>query len=130
MPTTPEEAVYARLAADETLTGLVAGRVTPSSNTQDDDLPCVVYQRVGKDSAEKLDGSRALAKYSIRVDVYGGTEAETQAVGNAVHDSLSGWRDSGEGVQGVFPGDASTDETEDGYRVWSETFGVWFAPTA
>lgn len=128
-PSTPEEAIYARLAADAPLSALAAGRISPTTSEQEEPLPFVVYQRTGKDSQKKLDGSPVLARYLVRVDCYAADEAEAQAVGNAVQDSLcpdGGWQDLAAGVQGVFDDDASMEEAPDGVRVWSGTFGVWW----
>jgi hypothetical protein len=129
VPTTPEEALYARLAADATLAALVSGRITPALTDQEVALPCLTYQRTGKESRNRLNGTSTLGKYTFALVAFADTEAQAHAVSNAAHDALcpaGGWRDVAAGVQGCFAGDSTEDVADDGIRLVTRPFDVWW----
>lgn len=131
---TVEEALYARMSANSALNTAVGGRIYPVLNTQEPTFPQVVYTKLGGSGGTRLSGgSNSLKRYVVRVDVFAATEAEADAVGKKVRDAItpdgSPWRDVTNGVQGAFHEDTTADFTEDGLRLQSETFGVWFVPT-
>lgn len=133
MPATPEEALYAKLAGTSTVNDAVGGRINPQVNTQEPALPLIVFKRVGGAPQPTLDGVGGLARYVFQIDVYAETESGAAEVAAAVDAAImpaAGWRDTSEGVYGTFPDDTSVDTTDDPYRLWTRTVGIWFTPTS
>jgi hypothetical protein len=131
VPTTPEEAFFARLASGVALKALVADRITPALTDQEVMLPCVTYQRTGKEARNRLNGTSRLARYTMTATAYADTEAGAHAVSNAVHDLIcpdGGWADASQGVQGAFAGDSTEDVTDDGIRTVARPFEMFWAP--
>lgn len=135
MPATVEEAVVARLKAVAAVNTAVGGRVYATLDTQDADIPQIVVTKLSAEGGAFLSGvSRTLKRYSVQCDIYAATEAEGLSLGKAVRETLapeggSPWTDPAAGVKGAFFADSAASFTEDGYRLQSETFGVWFQPT-
>lgn len=129
MAATVGEAVYNRLLAINALTESAVGdRIYPQLATQEAEYPFVVYTVVGREDVRGLSGSRGLARHAVRVDVYAATESQASTLGSYVASGLPG-QDAGAGIQGCFGSDADGSVTEDGIRVWSMTFDIWFVPT-
>lgn len=130
-PTTPEEAITARLKAHTGLHALVAGRVYPQLTEPDPTYPCVVYQRQGAEPSNTLTATAGprLTKYAIRVEGYAETEAGLHAVGTQIVAALHQWKNGAVGVQGVFHTDSEVGfagQDEGGPRYVAHTFAVWF----
>jgi hypothetical protein len=134
MAATVEDAVIGRLKATSAVAAAVGARVYPQFNTQEPDLPLIVVTKQGVDGRAKLNGNRGRQRYSVKVDVYANTEAEAGSVAAAVYGAIcpdGAWRDPHvSGVAGALLDDTSEDFTEDGFRVDSQTFGVWFSPVS
>lgn len=134
MAATAEQAMVARLKADAAVNDAVSGRVFTVADTQDAGTDAIVITKLGAEGGSTLDGGRGLRRYTLQADCYAATEAAAQALGGLVRDAIApvggAWIDHAEGVHGAFFEDSSAGITEDGVRVQSETFGVWFEPTA
>lgn len=130
MAATVEQAVYERLAANEDLVALAT--VAPTLATQEADAAFVVFTVLGKDAPATItNGTGSLARYSVRVDSFAGTESLAAEIEQEVFSSLcptNGWTDPAAVVQGCFLEDANTDVDPNGYFVRSQTFAVWFRP--
>ena len=133
MAATVEQALVARLKAVPAVNDEVGGAVFTATDTQDGELPLIVVTKLGAEGAARLDGGRALKRYTLQADVYATTELEAQTIGAAVREAVAPtgapWRDVAAGVHGALFEDSTGGVTEDGYRIQTETFGVWFQPT-
>jgi hypothetical protein len=130
-----EQATVAKLKATAAVNDAVDGRVYTVADTQDTGSPAIVVTKLGAEGGSRLNGGRGLRRWTLQIDCYADTEAAAQALGTAVRDALTpadaaAWRDLAAGVHGAFWEDSSAGITEDGVRLQSETFGVWFQPTA
>lgn len=127
-----EDAVIGRLKADAAVASLTGGRVYPQYNTQEPTLPLIVVAKLGSEGNPVLkSGAASRRRYSVKVDVYANTEADAANLAGAVLASLcppAGWTDSRAVVLGAFLDDASEDFTQDGFRIDTQTFGVWWSP--
>lgn len=134
MSASVEQAIVARLKTSSAVNDAVAGRVFTVADSQDTPTPAIVVTKLGAEGGSTLDGGRALRRWTVQVDGYADTELEAQALGEAIRESLAPvegrWRDFDAGVHGSFFEDSTAGITDDGVRVQSETFGVWFQPTA
>lgn len=135
MAATAEQALVAKLKATAAVNDAVAGQVFTVADTQDAGAPAIVITKLGSEGGATLDGSRGLRRHTLQADCYADTEAEAQALAKLVRDTLTpadsaAWRDLAAGVEGTFFEDSTAGITEDGVRLQSETFGVWFQPTA
>jgi len=130
-----EQATVAKLKATAAVNDAVDGRVYTVADTQDAGAPAIVVTKLGAEGGSRLNGGRGLRRWTLQVDCYADTEAAAQALGAAVRDALApgdspAWRDLAAGVHGTFWEDSTAGITDDGVRLQSETFGVWFQPTA
>ncbi|MES2208585.1 MAG: DUF3168 domain-containing protein [Chloroflexota bacterium] len=134
MAASVEQALVAKLKATAAVNDAVAGSVFTFNDSQDAGAPSVIITKLGAEGRATLNGGRALRKWSVQLDCYADTELEAEAIGALVRETLAPagaapWRDLDAGVHGAFFEDSTAGETEDGVRVQSETFSVWFQPT-
>jgi hypothetical protein len=89
-----EKAIYALLAADATLTGLVpADKIFPAGRRdQKVGAPAIVYFRVEAGRVYSLQAASGYAKARIRIDVFGGNYPLTKQIAGEVERILSGYR--------------------------------------
>lgn len=133
MPATPEEAVYQALAGNAAVNDAVGGRITQQVNTQEPELPLILFKRLGGAPSPTLNGVGGLARYVFVVDVWAETAADAASVTEAVEDAIfpgGGWRDPARGVLGAFPDDTSVELDDTPWRQWTRVFGLWFQPTS
>lgn len=81
---TIETGVYARMANDATLAGLVSTRVWPVERTQNSALPCVTYRRRDGDAEYGLWDAPVLYRPLWEFECFGETYASARAVGDRV----------------------------------------------
>lgn len=134
MAASAEQATVSKLKATSAVNDLVDGQVYTVADTQDAGAPAIVVTKLGAEGGSRLDGSRGLRRWTVQIDCYADTEAAAEALAAAVREALApgegaAWRDLAAGVHGTFWEDSTGSVTDDGVRVQSETFGVWFQPT-
>lgn len=80
--------IYAALAADATVAGMVGTRIYPEAAPDEADLPLVVYTvRAG----EEVDGSAAMRSTTVTANCYASSDATAEALGAAVQGVLDGF---------------------------------------
>lgn len=129
VPTTPGEAVTARLTADAGFVALADDRVYPGLPTQDGEWPYAVYTIDAGGGGVKLTGtgSAKTKEYVVRVECYARTDAAAEALIQAVADALAGWKDKTNRVHGCFPvEDRNQLSNDDGSRVSGQSFRLFF----
>lgn len=130
MASTSAEVIAARLLADGPTTALVSTRITPSKPVQEPDGDYLCFWRQSGGDGVTLDGPTASHWEEIRVEATAATQARAEAILKAVRESLHGWRDVANGVQGSFAqGDADEQTLEDGRQVSGQSFMIRFKPT-
>ena len=90
---TPEELIFARIAADAPLGDLIGDRCYPLLAPQDADRPYLIYRRASTRFANTLDGYTGSASLEFELTGYAETYAAAKALAAAAATSLSGWRD-------------------------------------
>lgn len=118
----PEQAIYQRLADDETLTGLVAGRIYPDEADEDSPRPLIVYAIVGTQEYRDLAGTVGKSRHDLDVMILADSFPVLKAITSAVNTSLD--RQQFDGVDRVYRTDYLTQETEDGYEAIL-SYNVW-----
>lgn len=79
-----KSALHAFLSSRQALAALVADRIHPRRRPQGGDLPCVVYRQVSGGTLGTLGGISGLAAPTFAIDCYGASEADAEAVAQAV----------------------------------------------
>lgn len=131
MPTVGEQ-VVAKLAADATVAGLVAGRVYPNTMPEGATLPAIVYQVVSDVPQNSFDGttSTRLKQARLQVDCYarpssagGGGYLQAHAVADAVEAVIGNLSDPAFNATLELSRDLYDNATE--YHRVSMDFSVW-----
>lgn len=86
-----EQAIYARLAADATLSALVGTRIYPDQGQEDADLPFVVYDQAEEERVRTMTGYVSLGRQQMRLEVTAATKSSAKAVVAALKGSLDGY---------------------------------------
>jgi len=86
-----EEALYALLSADATITGLVSTRIYPILAPQNAALPYVTYQVAASRHVHSLDGSSGLAFASVQINCNAASYSVAKAIAEAVRQELQGY---------------------------------------
>lgn len=119
-----ERAVFALLAADSTITSLVSTRIYPNQAKQDTAVPYVVYRQVADETQQaKLRGVADVTIVDIQVEIYAVTNAEVDAIQEAVVNRLNGLKNID--FQGIFKGSSATDE-DSGYPNIIQNFRAFY----
>ena len=88
------KALYGRLAADETVTGLVGRRIRKVRASQNELLPYIVYRRLNTQRAHITTGaSHGLPTARYMLLCYAATQEAAEILADVVRVSLDGWRD-------------------------------------
>lgn len=132
VPTTVEEALFARLTGTAAVAALVAARVYPLVAPQAAARPFVTYQRISTSRVASLDGPSGLARVRYQLDVWADDDAGARALAREVRLALDGY--SGDGaagdrvIQSVVADDERDffDEASRTFRV-SADFIIWHA---
>lgn len=131
-PTTPSEAIIARLLATSGVTALVSQNVFPVMPKQDTPGDYIVVTKTSGGGGMRLTRPTKLNQYSMRVDCYAASESAAEAILAQVVLALGGWRDvAGSLVQGCFAtADADEQITDDlgggVFKVSGQTFSLFF----
>ena len=127
----PEEPLVEKLKATAAVTALVGQRIWPRWSTQDPSSPLIVFRREGVEAPRRLDNGGVLQRYTLRLECYAETEAQTHAPLAAAWAALKTFRDATKGVMGVFWDDDDTGEDDvSGLKFTSRILSVWFQPVA
>lgn len=88
-----EAGLYALLAADGTVSGLIGTRIYPAVIPQNIDLPAIAYQLIGApDRYYAHDGAVGLARKRIQISSVADTYAAMKSLAVAVRGALSGYQ--------------------------------------
>lgn len=85
-----EDALYQRLAADETIDGLgpdIHRSWRPQTQTGD----CITFQRISTTPYQDNQGAIDVEVARVQVDVWASQQSTARAIAEAVKDSLDGW---------------------------------------
>lgn len=88
---TIESALYAILAADVTVAGLVGTRIFPNVVPQDQSLPAISYQRIATSRVWSLEGPSGLAQPTFQVNCLAATYDALRTLSAAVRAALDGY---------------------------------------
>jgi hypothetical protein len=137
IPRNANEAIAQRLLTDPAVTDLIGQKATPQLPDADTDGSYVVFYRTDGSAGTTLGGRRRLQELGYRLDAYGETDEDVEAVllactnrlfGNA-QEGIAPWRDLARGVQGCMPiDDADANVLTDGSRENGQSFRLFFCP--
>lgn len=86
---TAAEALQQFLASDATLSSLVGARIRPQKATQGDPTPYVAMSLSGSDRVRTLtEGSTGPCKATFQLEAWGSSEAQADAVRNAIRTAV------------------------------------------
>ena len=100
-----EEAIYARLMADTSITTLIGDRLYPAQGPQSTTLPVVVYGQAYQKRVQSLTGYINLNQYTMRLDLWASTYKVAKTVYHALRTNLLGFQGELSGdvtVNGIF----------------------------
>lgn len=118
----PEQALYARLSADATLTALIGDRLYPDEADADAARPLVVYGVTGSENRRGLDGTIYFRRRTVNITAEADNFDTLKAVMLAVDGSLD--KQTFSGAVRVYQEDWSTGETDDGFEAVT-SYTVW-----
>lgn len=84
-----ESQLYAALAADAPLVGLVGGRITPNVMSEAPVYPAVVYERVSSDPVYSISSVLLCEWVDMVIDVWAATRTEADTIGDRVGVALA-----------------------------------------
>jgi len=87
-----ETGLYAKLAANGTVAGLIGTRIYPDAAPQAVTYPCIVYQRIGADRAHHITGASGASGVLVQVVCLASTWTAARAVAAAVRACLDAQR--------------------------------------
>lgn len=125
---TIEEAIYAKLTTDGTVSALMGTRLYPAQAPQSATFPLAVYDEASARQAYTLAGVLNLNLYSMRIDCFDDSYAGAKALRNAIRDCLGGYRGDLESgtvsVRGIF-----NESADDGIEtpIHADEFGIFRA---
>ena len=83
--------IYAALAADSTIAGLVGTRIYPEEAPNETDLPQIVYAVKAQEVAE---GTVPMWPCTVTANCYAEDDAQAETIGQAIRDVLDGFNGS------------------------------------
>jgi hypothetical protein len=86
---TAEQTLYAILAADSTLSGLVEGRIYQDIIPQPDELPAVVYSRTGTEPVQTIHGPNVGGFAQIQIQAWARSRSVAESVSQAICAALN-----------------------------------------
>ena len=127
-----EEALVARLAADNTVKAAVAARIYPLAAPQGAAMPFLTYQRISGPREHTHDRAGDLARPRFQFTAVAATYSAAKALINAVRTSLDNFRGtlSGVSVEAIYVENESdvfnlaSDQSKTSYATWLDCV-VW-----
>lgn len=87
---TPEEALFAILTGDATVSGILGDQVYPTPIPQTVTPPAIEYRRISSRIIYQASGSSRLAWVRLELTLHAAEFADLRALGDATRDALSG----------------------------------------
>lgn len=117
-----EAAIYGQLASCSALVALVGDRIYPSGKADPDSpRPLVVYSLSSADPMRQLDGTIAIARYTVSVEALAIHKEDAKAVADAADGALD--RQVFNGVR-AYQTDRTGEDADDGY-LETLTYSAW-----